>query len=93
MDTASAETTAITWSILLRASLRASGILALPLWSGRAFQKSVKVRWQKHVYHAMVEGRDYALQRAIREHGEEAFPMSCFTSFVARLLPMRLSVS
>lgn len=40
---------------------------------GRAYQKSVKVRWQKHVYHAMVEGRDYALQRAIREHGEEAF--------------------
>jgi len=40
---------------------------------GRAFQKSVKVRWQKHVYHAMVEGRDYALQRAIRKHGEESF--------------------
>ena len=40
---------------------------------GRAYQKSVKSRWQKHVYHALVEGRDFALQRAIREHGEEAF--------------------
>lgn len=40
---------------------------------GRAYQKSVKSRWQKHVYHALIEGRDYALQRAIREHGEESF--------------------
>jgi len=40
---------------------------------GRAYQKSVKSRWQKHVYHALVEGRDHLLQRAIREHGEEAF--------------------
>lgn len=40
---------------------------------GRAYQKSVKSRWQKHVYHALVEGRDFALQRAIREHGAEAF--------------------
>lgn len=47
--------------------------IGITVVSGRAFQKSVKVRWQKHVYHAMVEGRDYALQRAIREHGEEAF--------------------
>lgn len=40
---------------------------------GRAYQKSVKVRWQKHVYHAMVEGRDYTLQRAIRKHGAASF--------------------
>ncbi len=47
--------------------------IGITVVSGRAFQKSVKVRWQKHVYHAMVEGRDYALQRAIREHGESSF--------------------
>lgn len=40
---------------------------------GRAYQKSVRSRWQKHVYHALVEQRDYALQRAIREYGEETF--------------------
>lgn len=47
--------------------------IGITVSQGRAYQKSVKIRWQKHVYHAMVEGRDYALQRAIRKHGEEAF--------------------
>ncbi len=41
--------------------------------SGRAFLGSVKRRWDNHVYHANIEGRDYPLQRAIREHGEKAF--------------------
>lgn len=40
---------------------------------GRAFLKSVKLRWSNHVYHAVVEGRDYPLQRAIREYGEGLF--------------------
>ncbi len=40
---------------------------------GRAFQGSVKTRWEGHVYHAMIEGRDYPLQRAIRQHGPSAF--------------------
>lgn len=40
---------------------------------GRAYQKSVKSRWQKHTYHALVEGRSFPLQVAIREHGVEAF--------------------
>lgn len=47
--------------------------IGITVSQGRAYQKSVKVRWQKHVYHATVEGRDHLLQRAIREHGEEAF--------------------
>lgn len=41
--------------------------------TGRAFLKSVKRRWNNHVYHAIVEGRDYPLQQSIREHGEQAF--------------------
>lgn len=40
---------------------------------GRARLKSVASRWQKHVYHALVEGRSFPLQKAIRKHGEEAF--------------------
>lgn len=40
---------------------------------GRAFQGSVKTRWEGHIYHAMVEGRDYPLQRAIRQHGPDSF--------------------
>lgn len=47
--------------------------IGLTVAIGRAFQKSVRVRWQKHVYHAVVEGRSHALQRAIRKHGEESF--------------------
>jgi hypothetical protein len=47
--------------------------IGITVSQGRAYQKSVRVRWQKHVYHAMVEGRDHMLQRAIREHGAEAF--------------------
>lgn len=41
--------------------------------SGRAFQKSVKIRWHRHLYHALVEKREYPLQIAIREHGPSAF--------------------
>jgi hypothetical protein len=40
---------------------------------GRAFQKSVKIRWQGHIYHAMVEDRQYPLQQRIREYGPDAF--------------------
>jgi hypothetical protein len=40
---------------------------------GRAYLKSVKSRWQKHTYHALVEGRTFPLQVAIREHGPENF--------------------
>ena len=40
---------------------------------GRAFQKSIKSRWQKHTYHALVEGRSFPLQVAIRKHGADAF--------------------
>lgn len=40
---------------------------------GRAFQRSVKIRWEGHVYHAMIEGREYPLQQRIREYGAEAF--------------------
>ena len=40
---------------------------------GRAFQRSVKTRWEGHVYHALVEGRNYPLQQRIKEHGPTAF--------------------
>lgn len=40
---------------------------------GRAFQKSARIRWDGHVNHAIVEGRDYPLQRRIREFGPNAF--------------------
>ena len=40
---------------------------------GRAFKKSLHIRWMNHVYHAMVEGRTFPLQKLIRKHGPEAF--------------------
>jgi len=40
---------------------------------GRAFQGSVKTRWEGHIYHALVEGRDYPLQKAIRQYGPDSF--------------------
>lgn len=43
---------------------------------GRAFQKSVKIRWQGHIYHATVENRDNPLQKRIREYGADAFSHS-----------------
>lgn len=43
---------------------------------GRAFQKSLKIRWAGHVYHALVEQRNYPLQQRIREHGENNFQIS-----------------
>ena len=40
---------------------------------GRAFQRSVKLRWEGHIYHATVEGRNGPLQQRIREYGPQAF--------------------
>lgn len=47
--------------------------VGLTVVRGRAFQNSVRLRWEGHVYHATVENRNYPLQRAIREHGPESF--------------------
>jgi len=47
--------------------------IGLTVVRGRAVQKSVKIRWDGHVHHAVVEGRDNPLQRRIREFGPEAF--------------------
>lgn len=35
--------------------------------------KSLRRRWQKHVRRALTEGRDWALCKAIRKHGPDAF--------------------
>lgn len=34
--------------------------------------RSIKVRWQKHVRRALTENRDWALCRSIRDHGADA---------------------
>lgn len=47
--------------------------VGLTVVRGRAFQGSVKIRWEGHVYHALVEGRDNPLQQRIREYGPDAF--------------------
>lgn len=47
--------------------------IGLTVIRGRAFQGSVRIRWEGHVYHALVENRDYPLQRAIRQYGPSAF--------------------
>lgn len=40
---------------------------------GRAVQRSVRIRWEGHVYHAVVEGRNGPLQQRIREYGPHSF--------------------
>jgi hypothetical protein len=47
--------------------------IGITVANGRAFKKSLATRWQKHVYHAVVEERPYRLQEAIRTHGEKSF--------------------
>jgi hypothetical protein len=37
--------------------------------------RSIKIRWQKHVRRALTENRDWTLCRSIREHGAEAHDM------------------
>ena len=39
----------------------------------RSPTKSLRRRWQKHVRRALTEGRDWALCKAIRRFGAEAF--------------------
>ena len=38
--------------------------------------KSLNSRWQRHLYHALVENRTYPLQNAIRTYGSENFTIS-----------------
>ena len=42
---------------------------------------SLTRRWQKHVRRALTEGKDWALCRAIRKHGPEAFEV-CYYEVV-----------
>lgn len=40
---------------------------------GRAFKKSMDIRWTGHCYHATVENRPTTLADRIRTHGADAF--------------------
>ena len=46
-----------------------------------AVNKSVLRRWQKHVNRALTEGRDWALCKAIRKYGPDAFDV-CYYEVV-----------
>lgn len=61
--------------VIYRVTCLANGerYIGITAVSGRAFQKSVKIRWERHLYHALIEKRDYPIQRAIREHGPSSF--------------------
>lgn len=47
--------------------------IGITVCKGRAYWKSLATRWQKHLYHAIIEKRPYALQKAIRKHGSDAW--------------------
>ncbi len=47
--------------------------IGITVAQGRAFKRSVHVRWIKHVHRALTEQADLPLAEAIREHGREAF--------------------
>lgn len=40
---------------------------------GRAYQKSLDIRWKGHIYHATIENRDLPLAATIRYHGPDGF--------------------
>lgn len=42
---------------------------------GRAFQKSVKQRWNRHLYKANVKEADFTFSKNIREYGESTFSL------------------
>jgi hypothetical protein len=46
---------------------------------GRAFLKSMMLRWKGHVHHATVENRPYPIHQRIREFGENAFSHEIIT--------------
>lgn len=47
--------------------------IGITVSSGRAFLKSINIRWQKHLYQTFVENRNCTLQQCIRTYGEEGF--------------------
>lgn len=58
---------------LIRCTNTGEEYIGITVVRGRAFNKSLAIRWRDHLYHAFVEGRNHLLQKAIRKHGEEAF--------------------
>lgn len=40
---------------------------------GRAFKRSLEIRWRGHLYHALIENRHNPLQQRIREYKEQDF--------------------
>lgn len=46
---------------------------------GRAYQKSLRSRWLRHIYRANVENSPLLISQSIREHGEQAFKREIVT--------------
>ncbi len=47
--------------------------IGITVVSGQAIQKSLKIRWKRHVYYAVVKLGPNPLQRRIREFGDSGF--------------------
>ena len=60
----------IVYEIIAETQERYIGITA---GTGQAIQKSIKIRWKRHVYYATVVGGKNPLQQRIRELGESGF--------------------
>ena len=41
--------------------------------TGRAYKKSLRSRWLRHVYRATIEKSELTISQSIREHGTEVF--------------------
>lgn len=46
---------------------------------GRAYKKSLEIRWKGHLHHAFVEHRDLPFAATIRYHGPDAFTKEILT--------------
>jgi hypothetical protein len=47
--------------------------IGMTVCSGLSPKKAVEGRWKRHVTRALTQGKDWALCKAIREHGPAAF--------------------
>ncbi len=47
--------------------------VGLTVARGRAYKKSMEIRWKGHCYHATIENRPTVLADRIRLHGSDAF--------------------
>ena len=58
---------------LLTNTITGEKYIGVTVVSGRAYLKSLRSRWIRHIYKANIGMAEYPISVSIREHGEESF--------------------